>query len=97
MSDEIVTVVCQHADALMSLRESPKYKRELAEELDVSKSTVYNIHRRLSEHGLVMKEDGKYTLTERGVIAITAYKGYKEQTELIEQMPPNRPFEAEVG
>ncbi|ELZ04874.1 helix-turn-helix domain-containing protein [Natrialba asiatica] len=97
MSDEIVTIVCQHADALVSLQESPKYKRELAEELEVSKSTVYNIHRRLSEHGLVMKTDGKYTLTERGVIAITAYKGYKEQTEVLKQMPHNRPFEAEAG
>ncbi|APW97440.1 hypothetical protein CHINAEXTREME_06500 [Halobiforma lacisalsi AJ5] len=79
-------LVCQHADILESLWESPKYKRELANDRGISKSTVYNIHQKLKDRGFITKQDSKYHLTKRGAIAFIVYTGYNNQMKMIDDI-----------
>ncbi len=55
------------------------YKRELAEKMGVSKSTVYNAHKELEEYGLVKKKNGMYELTKQGELATVIHYGYMNQ------------------
>jgi len=79
MAEKVALVIIKHAQFMDHLYERPLYKRGLAEELDVSKSTIYNTHKKLEKYGLVTKRNGKYTLTKEGKIAIEIYYRYKNK------------------
>ncbi|WP_254864428.1 helix-turn-helix domain-containing protein [Halovivax gelatinilyticus] len=77
-------IVCNHAEILSILNDDGvQYKRELAEKLDVSKSTIYNRNRKLSRYKLMRKERGGYVLTELGSMCYSTYKKFEGELHLV--------------
>ncbi|WP_323174081.1 transcriptional regulator [Natrialba sp. PRR66] len=64
-SDRLVDIV-RHGPALEALREKPLDRREIEEQLDVSRATSHRLMKWLGEQGFVEKSDGRFQLTGRG-------------------------------
>ncbi|ELZ05249.1 helix-turn-helix transcriptional regulator [Natrialba asiatica] len=63
--DRLVDIV-RHGPALEALRENPLDRREIEEQLDVSRATSHRLTKWLGEQGFVEKSDGRFQLTGRG-------------------------------
>lgn len=64
--EEILETAVTRRDALATLSDGPRHRRELEEELDVSKTTCHRIVRTFDEHGLLRRTDRGYELTKKG-------------------------------
>lgn len=58
--------IVRHGPALEALREEPRDRREIEEELDVSRATSHRLTKWLGDQGFVEKVDGRFQLTGRG-------------------------------
>ncbi|WP_137291294.1 helix-turn-helix transcriptional regulator [Natronorubrum halophilum] len=72
--DSLVRCLAKSAPLLEALRDGPEYKGELAAELGVSKSTVYNQTRELRQQSLVEQTSDGYRLTNRGHLHAELYR-----------------------
>ncbi|WP_135825989.1 helix-turn-helix transcriptional regulator [Halorussus ruber] len=84
----LLDVLEQRIDALESVRESGKDKRELVESLDCSRSTVDRSIRELESHGLVAYSAGEYRPTTFGRLALAEYRRFEERVETMKRLKP---------
>jgi predicted transcriptional regulator len=68
-----VATVARRLDTLRALDESPASKAELAERIDVSRSTADRSVRELETHGFVAASDDGYGVTVAGRLALAAH------------------------
>ncbi|MFC6951629.1 winged helix-turn-helix domain-containing protein [Halorubellus litoreus] len=87
-TDELLRALAKSRTLVRSLRDGPKYKRTLAEDLDVSKSTVYNWARELNEHGVVARTHEGYELTALGAQVAAVFQMTVETTEHLYEARP---------
>lgn len=62
----ILETAVARREALAALADGPRHRRELQEELDVSKTTCHRIVRTFDENGLLRRTDRGYELSEKG-------------------------------
>lgn len=93
---EAMRCVSEHATFVETLLDRPKYKSELADELDVSKSTIYNRFCRLERLGLSERTDRGYGLTAIGRLHARIYLDSFDQSRnvyaaepVLRELPPN--------
>lgn len=58
--------VIRYAPALEALGDSPRDRRELERQFDVSRTTCYRVTRAFQDQGLIEKSGGRYALTAAG-------------------------------
>ncbi|ELZ97158.1 hypothetical protein C439_17588 [Haloferax mediterranei ATCC 33500] len=75
-------------NCLQTLTDAPQAKRDLVETLDIPRSTLDDIVRKLDDAGLVTYQNGKWGLTNLGQYAIEAHANYTEQLESLLQVTP---------
>lgn len=73
---DIIDVVTRRADYIESVVDEPKDQRDLRNELDVSRSTVYKAVRELEDLGVLERSDGGYRPTLRGRLFFEEYRGF---------------------
>lgn len=86
-STAAVELLAQRADVLRSLESSPKTKRDLVEELTISRSTVDRAVRNLEAGDLVQRNEA-ISLTLCGQLAIDAYDQFVEYVGDLEAAQP---------
>ena len=84
----LLDVLEQRIDALESVRETGRDKRELVETLDCSRSTVDRSIRELESLGLVAYSEGEYRPTTFGRLALAEYRGFEERVETMKRLKP---------
>jgi len=92
-ADEVLEVVTSRSELMRSLASDWKRKRELADALSVSRSTVDRGVRDLVDAGLAECEEDRYRLTVAGQLALSEYEqftgrvdGALSARELLESM-----------
>lgn len=95
----IADVLRKRAPLLGLLADTPRDQRDLRDELDVSRSTVYKAVQELTDIGLVTERDGAYALTGFGRLAWQRHDEYIARLSrlhagrrLLETLPEDRPF-----
>jgi predicted transcriptional regulator len=76
-SDDLITAVTKRAEFLSAFSSEPIPKRDLGDELRVSRSTVYKAVRELREHDLVKRTDDGLELTLAGRLLETEYDTFR--------------------
>lgn len=91
----IVQSLTKSADLIEALRTGAKYKTELADELGVSKSTVYNWLTELKEYGFVELSENGFQLTTTGRLQAELYREIHDAsrqvhraTDILREIPP---------
>lgn len=97
--EAVADVLRKRAPLLELLADRPRDQRDLRDELDVSRSTVYKSIQRLRETGLVVERDGRYALTGFGRLAWQRHDDYIGRLgrldagrRLLETLPDDRQF-----
>lgn len=95
----IADVLRKRAPLLELLADTPRDKRDLRDELSVSRSTVYKAIQELTDLGLVTDRNGAYALTGFGRLAWQRHDEYIARLSrldvgrrLLETLPKDRPF-----
>jgi biotin operon repressor len=95
----VAEILRKRAPLLELLADAPRDQRDLRDELDVSRSTVYKALQRLQEVGLVTEEGGQYALTGFGRLAWQRHDDYIARLgrldagrRLIETLPDDQQF-----
>jgi predicted transcriptional regulator len=108
MSEEIdfhdaIRTVVKRADVLEHLADGVTDKRDLRDDLGVSRSTVYKAVRDLEEHGLVEQNDGGVRLTLGGRLLVDRYRSFAgtaadlcRQQPVLSALPPDAPMTADL-
>lgn len=92
----VVATLVKSATLLGALRSGPRYKSELADELGVSKSTVYNWACELGNYGLLERTTEGYCLTTLGRMHARLFEDVCERsTRLFEAEPLLSDLDAE--
>lgn len=93
---EYMSLVGKRTGFLEHLCEHPAKKRDLIDELGVSRSTVDRALDDLQDAGLVRYTDGVYETTAAGVLAVKHYRSYIDQAtditaahEALQPLPPD--------
>lgn len=73
---------------LEELKGEPLDRRELQERLDVSRATIHRHKRLLTERGLIEKVDGKFALTDTGVLLADAIDQFKREADTALHLAP---------
>ncbi|WP_435153755.1 helix-turn-helix transcriptional regulator [Haladaptatus sp. DFWS20] len=76
--DELITTVAKRAEFLSALSSGPVRKRNLRDELNLSRSTVYKAVRELQEYDLVDRTENGLTLTLAGRILEAEYNSFHD-------------------
>lgn len=71
---DTVKLLTRRADVLRALRSGRQSKRDLVDELSVSRSTVDRAVRRLESEGFVERHDGAVAISLTGRLALSAYE-----------------------
>jgi predicted transcriptional regulator len=97
--DSLADTLRKRAPLLALLADSPRDLRDLRDELDVSRSTVYKSLQDLREAGLVVERDGRHELTGFGRLAWQRHDDHVARLHrlaagrrLIETLPSDRPL-----
>lgn len=85
---ELVLTALERRDALAALRESPVRKRDLQNELDVSRATAHRIVSTLTEEGLVERTDDGLGLTGVGASVASEIERTTRNVETIQRLAP---------
>lgn len=72
-TDDLIRTMAKAEGFVRMLRDGPKFKPELASELGVSKSTVYNWATELIDYDVVRRTDDGYELTPLGEQLVQLY------------------------
>jgi predicted transcriptional regulator len=98
-SDELVITLTKRGDVMSELADGCKRKREIAESISVSRSTVHRSLERLQELGLVEESSDGYELTGYGRTAFRAHQSFlerasrfRESRELLTEIPSEYAF-----
>ena len=78
---ETIQTVVKRADALDRLAGGPTSKRDLRDDLGISRSTVYKAVRELEEQGLVEEDGGAVRLTLYGWLIVNRYQSFTKTVE----------------
>ncbi|RDZ63388.1 hypothetical protein C5B90_09575 [Haloferax sp. Atlit-12N] len=99
-SAQLSRLVVRRSSFVRSLAERPRDKRELADDLDTSRSTVDRVVRELLDAGLAERSDGQYRLTCVGRRALDAYdecldslRGVHAARDLLSMLPADAPLD----
>lgn len=84
----VVRILAKAKPLLVYLQDGPMYKSELAEEIGVSKSTVYNWTRELQDHDVVERTSRGYRLTRVGRIHVEMFLVFGDVSERIYRLAP---------
>lgn len=84
---EVVELLARRARLLELLREEPRLKRDLAEELSVSRSTVDRAVRNLEAHNFVARGD-TVSLTLEGELALDAFERFVGSVDGLDEATP---------
>lgn len=90
-ADDLVDVVSRRHDVLRALRDDPKERHVLVDDLEQSKSTVYKGVSQLQEQGLVTQTSRGLQPTLFGIVALERYDELAraaELGELLAELPP---------
>lgn len=87
-TDEFIEKIGKRARILDSLLAEPKDKRDLTDDLDISRSTINRGIRELEAVGAIEYVDGEFVPTVCGREAATKYRCFREQMETIQQLEP---------
>ncbi|WP_458188255.1 helix-turn-helix transcriptional regulator [Haladaptatus sp. NG-WS-4] len=79
--DDLLTTVVKRGEFLTALSSEPISKRDLREELGVSRSTVYKAVRELREYGLVERTDAGLDLTLAGRLLESEFGAFRGRVE----------------
>lgn len=97
--EHLIGLVVKRSRLVDLLREGPKYKRDLQEELGVSRSTIYKAVRELEEDGIVERTDGKHRLSLVGRLVHREYREFFDSVaavsgrgDLLSVLPSEVPF-----
>jgi len=100
---EKLELVTNREDVLRRLRDAPVHKRDLAEELDHSRSTLDRAVRKLEDRDLVERRDGGYVATAAGRLALDHLDSFRETfADLVDAeavlapLPPGAPITPEA-
>lgn len=85
---EILYTLVKSTELVVALRDRPMYKAELADALDVSKSTVYNWTDELAEYGLVERTGEGYRLTRIGEYHATEFLSFTAASRRLYAVEP---------
>ena len=95
-ASEVLCCIAQHATFVDALRDGPKYKSELADELDVTKVTIYNWYTNLEAFGLVHRTSRGYGLSSIGHLHAALYADAVSESEaictaapILQELPPD--------
>lgn len=66
VADELLELAVTRKDALAALADGPRHRRELQDELEVSKTTSHRILRSFDDHDLLRRTESGYELTLYG-------------------------------
>jgi len=93
-------VVERRGGFLELIATEPRQQAEIADALDVSRSTVTRAMRELGEHGLVERTNGRYRVSPLGRAVLQSYRRYSavvrslyEYQSFIEYIPEEAPFD----
>jgi len=84
---EVVELLARRVTLLRFLREEPRLKRDLADELSVSRSTVDRAVRNLEAHDFVARGES-VSLTLEGRLALEAFERFTETVESLDDAAP---------
>lgn len=87
-TEELTQVIVQRVDFLHALEEHPKEKRELVNDLGVSRSTVDRGIRDLEVQNLVTRCDDGYTITAKGAVLRDQFTEFLTTSELTTHLEP---------
>ena len=76
---EVIDALASRSDLIDALSAEPKDKREIVDELDVSRSTVDRAIRELEVLRVVEYGSGGLTLTFAGRLLVREYRGFEER------------------
>lgn len=82
----VVEVLFRRFDVVKSLLEEPKDKRELVEDVDISRSTVDRATKELETAGLIEYIDGQFVVTVFGEVSKTELTGLLDMVSLRHQL-----------
>lgn len=85
---ELLETALRRKSALALLAEGPHHRRELEEELDVSKATCHRIIRSFDEEGLLRRTDDGYELTEFGRVVDEQVQQVEDTVRTARQLEP---------
>ena len=101
--DSLADTVRKREPILRLLADAPRDQRDLRDELDVSRSTVYKSVQKLRDADLIIERNGQYELTGFGRLAWQRHDDYLARLHrlstaqrLIETLPDDRPFPLSV-
>lgn len=86
--ETILKTAVQRRDVLTALARSPRHRRELQEELDISKTTCHRIVRTFDDNGLLDRTDSGYALTRRGELLETYVDEYARNVRATFELAP---------
>lgn len=86
--DDLLEVAVRRKGALATLAEGPHHRRELQEELDVSKTTCHRIVRTFDEWGFTRRTEAGYELTLLGRIVADRVSRFETAVEEAYGMRP---------
>jgi predicted transcriptional regulator len=89
--DELVELLLRRHDVLRAVREEPRERHVLVDDLDQSKSTVYKALSQLQERGLVRETSRGLRPTQFGIAALERFDelaGTRALGDLLADLPP---------
>jgi len=78
-SRDVATLLLNRYTILRALDASPRTKQELLREVEISRSTLDRVMRRLEKAGIVVYTDGEWHLTVYGRCVFALHQRYREQ------------------
>lgn len=102
-SEALREVVAKRRTILAALASGPKYKRDLLDDLDTSRSTVDRAVAELLDHALVESVDGAYRATPAGELALERHDAYRSalhdiaaNADVLAALPDAAPLDASL-
>lgn len=86
LSRDVIKLLHDRYTILRTLSDGPRTKRELLPAIEISRSTLDDVMRRLDNAGLVTYTDGEWHLTVYGHCAFEVHQRYREQLSNLQEV-----------
>lgn len=86
--EEILETAVERRSVLAALADTPHHRKELQEELDISKTTCHRIVRTFDEKGLLRRTDSGYELTRKGELIQEQVARYYRNVRAADTLEP---------
>lgn len=80
--------IMDRADVLSALRTEPRSRRELVDQLGVSRTTAYRVTTGLADEGLIERDGRDYRTTAIGVAMADAADRFQDKVETVTRLQP---------